>query len=136
MTITLSPEVEADIRELLRLWGVEPHEWTMEAVARGALQRGVRESIDLHIEIAAYRAKLMGDRPQSVPDARVFEEPLPSAMGWSGHYHQSNRAGKSMATESPDIAEGTQVRTTGGKVLTWRHGPDGRAQWVMEGGAK
>lgn len=129
MTITISPEVEADIRELLWLWGVDASDpLNVEACARAQVKDGVRATIALVRELRGVPV------PQSVPDARVFEDSgtaneqeLPAAkpVHWADVL-------RDVASVPPELLpeEGTQVLSRG-KVLVWRGG-----QWREEGGAK
>lgn len=68
MTIELSPETDADIRELASLWGFDVgDEYVLESVARGVLNDGLRELIKFRRKWNAEQADTV---PQSVPDAR------------------------------------------------------------------
>lgn len=88
MTLTLSPEVEADIRELLMAWEWrEPGVVEVEAAAIGILKDGVALAISNAREAKAIRARV-GLSEQVVPDARVFEETdvpyvIPDGAEWA-----------------------------------------------------
>lgn len=127
MTITLSPEVEGQIRELLRLWGWDANDPLLaEATARAAMVNGLRSVLeatrDAKAAIAPMQAGVIGERgliPQSVPDASVFEESLRQ-----GHSRAMGRRRRCQVSEPsmPPHTEGETYRSTNGEDYVYRNG--------------
>lgn len=111
MKIELSPEREAEIQELMRLWGFPDYisdDIAIEAAAMVLLREGVHRALETARKTNELLEKL--PIPQSVPAARVFED---------------------VAHPLAPLADGTVFISSQGKPFTWRDG-----KWVEEGGAK